>query len=156
MTDIALKVGDKAPDFTLKNQNDQEVRLSSLTGSGKRVLLSFHPLAWTSVCELQMRALELKAPSFEELGTVALGLSVDSGPSKKAWAASMGVEKTDLLADFNPFGKVTRDYDLWVEKLGASGRANIVVGADGTIEWIKVYPIPRIPDIEAVIEFLQG
>jgi len=53
-----LKPGHTAPDFTLKNQNRAEISLSSL--KGKKVLLSFHPLAWTRICEVQMRSLEIK------------------------------------------------------------------------------------------------
>ncbi len=154
MPQIALKVGDQAPDFTLQNQRGEDVTLASL--KGKKVLLSWHPLAFTPVCELQMRALEIKAPTFAELNTVALGMSVDTVPAKKAWAAAMGVEKTDLLADFWPHGGVTAAYGLFIEDKGISGRANILVDEGGTIEWVTVYEIRELPDIEAVIRHLKG
>ncbi|MBU7026505.1 MAG: redoxin domain-containing protein [Theionarchaea archaeon] len=69
-----IKRGDKAPDFALKDHKG-EVRLSNL--KGKKVLLSFHPLAWTSVCAEQMKSLERNEQAFERLNTVALGVSVD-------------------------------------------------------------------------------
>ena len=49
-----IAVGDSAPDFILKDNHDKEIRLSDYRG--KKVLLSWHPLAWTSVCTDQMRA----------------------------------------------------------------------------------------------------
>ena len=58
MTHHQLNVGDKAPEFTLKNQINNDV--TPMTLDNRKILLSFHPLAWTSVCEIQMRALELK------------------------------------------------------------------------------------------------
>lgn len=77
-------IKDKAKDFILRDQTDKEIHLSDLRG--KKVLLSFHPQAWTSVCALQMKSLEENRERFEKLNTVALGLSVDTVPSKKAWA----------------------------------------------------------------------
>jgi peroxiredoxin len=100
----AVKIGDKTPGFVLNDNRNKEVRLSDL--KGKRVLLSFHPLAWTSVCAEQMKSLEENRQAFEKLNTVALGLSVDSVPSKNAWAKSLGVKDTRLLADFWPHGHV--------------------------------------------------
>src|SRR4030043_1012955 len=133
MTDIKLKVGDKAPDFTLKNQQNQDVLLSSF--KGKKVLLSFHPLAWTPACEIQMKTLELKHDDLEKLNTVALGLSVDSVPAKKEWADYLVIEKTDLLADFWPHGDVAKKYGLFIDNAGISGRANILIDEKGTIGW---------------------
>ncbi len=154
MREIAIKVGDPAPAFTLANQYGKELSLSDF--KGRRVLVSFHPLAFTPVCEIQMKALELKRAVLEDLNTVALGLSVDSTPAKKAWAEHMGVEQTDLLADFWPHGEVARKFDLFIEDKGISGRANFVVDASGNIAWLKVYQLREIPDIEEVIRFLQG
>ncbi len=153
MPQTTLKTGDPAPDFTLKNQRGEDVSLKSL--KGKKALLSWHPLAFTPVCELQMRGLEVKAAIFEELNTVALGLSVDTVPAKKAWAGQMRVEKTHLLADFWPHGGVAKQYDLFIEDKGISGRANILIDEQGKIEWIKVYEIGELPDIEAVIRHLK-
>lgn len=152
MRDIKIKTGDAAPDFTLKNQNDKEINLSSL--KGKKVLLSFHPLAWTSVCEIQMKTLEIKRKIFEESNTVALGVSVDSVPCKKAWAKHMEIINTDLVSDFWPHGDVAKKYDLFIEKAGISGRANILINEQGKIELVKVYEISEIPDIEEIVKVI--
>jgi peroxiredoxin len=153
MKELKIKVGDMAPDFNLKNQHDESVSLSSL--KGKKILLSFHPLAWTSVCEIQMRSLENKHKIFRELNTVALGISVDSVPCKREWAEYIDVEITGLLADFWPHGDMAKNYGLFIEKAGISGRANIIVDEKGKVEFIKVYEIPEIPDIEEIIRYLK-
>ena len=106
MADKAGEVGSIAPDFVLQDQNRTAVSLSDL--KGKKVVLSFHPLAWTRVCKLQMQDLEKSKERLDELGAVALGFSVDSVPCKRAWAKDIGVEATSLLADFWPHGGVAR------------------------------------------------
>jgi peroxiredoxin len=153
MNDMSLKSGDKAPDFTLKNHLNKDVSLSSY--KGKKVLLSFHPLAWTSVCAIQMKSLELKHSEFEQLNTVALGLSIDSVFSKQEWARSLCMEKTDILADFWPHGEVAKKYGVFLDDVGVSGRVNILIDEKGVIEWIRVYALPEIPDVEEVIRHLK-
>lgn len=154
MSHHKLKKGDPAPEFTLINQYEKEVTPMAIGGT--KILLSFHPLAWTSVCEIQMRTLEIKKPRFDELGVIAYGISVDSVPSKKAWAEAMGVTETNLLADFWPHGKVAEKYGLFNADKGISGRANVLINADHAIEWIKEYEILQIPDIEEIIQIASA
>jgi peroxiredoxin len=151
---VRPKVGDTAGDFTLKDQNGEEFRLSEQRG--KRVLLSFHPAAWTGVCADQMKSLEANQSAFESLNTVAVGLSVDSIPSKKAWADSLGIKKTPLLADFWPHGGVAKLYGIFREKNGISERANIILDEKGKIVFFKIYPISELPDIKEIVEFLKN
>lgn len=80
-------VGVTAPDFTLKDQDGKDIKLSEQRG--KRVLLSFHPLAWTGVCTQQMQAIEDNYAVFESLNTLPLGMSVDPAPSKKPGQSTM-------------------------------------------------------------------
>lgn len=75
---------------------------------GKKVLLSFHPLAWTSVCEKQMKALDERYDELEDLNVVPVGISVDSVPSKLAWSDHMGLRKLRILSDFWPHGEVAK------------------------------------------------
>jgi len=150
---MTIKVGDRAPDFVLKDNRNKEARLSGLRG--KRVLLSWHPLAWTGVCANQMKALEANKDLLAGLNTVALGISVDSVPSKNAWAKELKIAETRLLSDFWPHGRVARLYGIFRDKEGFSERANIVVDGSGTVAWIKVYDIPELPDIEEIIWFLE-
>jgi len=90
-----IEVGSSSPDFTLKDQDGKELHLFDL--QNKRVLLSFHPLACTGICRAQMLSLEQNHDRLEKLNTVAFGISVDSVPSKKAWAEDMGIKNTRLL-----------------------------------------------------------
>jgi len=151
MEERLLKIGDIAPDFTLQNQHKVDVNLKALRGN--KVLLSFHPLAWTRICDIQMRSLEAKNEELKRLNIIALGISVDSQPCKKEWADYMKISKTDLLADFWPHGDVAKKYDIFIEKSGISGRANFLIDEEGKIVFIKIYGIPEIPDIEEIIRF---
>jgi len=148
-----IKVGEKAPDFTLKDQHNKELRLSEL--KGKKVLLSFHPLAWTKVCARQMQSLEKNREIFDRLNTVALGLSVDTVPSKHAWAKELGIKETRLLSDFWPHGEVAKLYGIFRAENGISERANIIVDEEQKVIFVKVYDIPQLPDIDEIINFLK-
>ncbi|SMC60475.1 redoxin domain-containing protein [Papillibacter cinnamivorans] len=149
-----MKAGMKAPEFSLKDQKSQSIKLSDYRG--KTVLLSWHPLAWTSVCLDQMRSLETNWERFQELGTVPFGASVDTVPSKKIWAEAIAIQKVSLLCDFWPHGKVAEEYGIFNEKLGFSERANIIVDGEGTVRWVKVYPISQLPDIQEVLQAIRG
>ena len=147
-----ISVGMKAPDFILKDHNGKTVRLSDF--KGKKVLLSFRPLAWTAVCHDQMRLLEENHLRFDELNTVALGIGVDSGPSNKAWAQSMDIKNTKLLSDFWPHGEVARSYGIFRDRDGFSERANIIIDEDQKVMFAKVYPTSQLPDFEEIVKFL--
>lgn len=150
----ALRPGDKAPDFILKDQHNNEARLAEL--KGKKVLLSFHPLAWTKVCAQQMKSLEENRKRFEELNTVALGISVDPVPTKNAWAKDLGISDTRLLSDFWPHGEVAKRFGIFREKEGFSERANIILDEERKVIFSKLYGIPQLPDIEEIIAFLRS
>lgn len=148
------EIGNRAKDFTLKDQNGKEFKLSSFTG--KKVLLSFHPLAWTDVCAKQMKSLEDNKPILDSLNTVALGISCDTVPSKKAWAESLGIKNTPLLSDFWPHGEVAKAYGIFREKHGTSERANIILDENQKIIFFKVYEIGKLPDINEIIDFIKN
>ena len=149
-----IDVGDMAPDFTLKDNRVQDVSLAEYRG--KKVLLSWHPLAWTAVCAQQMKSLEDNLAEFEKYNTVPLGMSIDSYPSKNAWAKELGVANVKLLADFWPHGKVAQDYGLFLDDKGFSARANVLIDEAGKVVWVKVYDIPELPDIEGVLKMVRG
>jgi peroxiredoxin len=151
---MVLKVGEVAPDFTMKDQEGKEFKLSEFRG--KRVLLSFHPMAWTGVCAKQMQALEANYQAFKALNTVAVGISTDTVPSKKAWAESLGVKNTRLLSDFWPHGAVSQLYGTFFKDKGFSGRANILVDEKGKIAFVKTYDIPEPPGFEEIIKVIKA
>ncbi len=147
-----IEIGSKAPDFVLKDQNGKPVKLSSF--KGKKVLLSFRPLAWTAVCHDQMRSLEENHIRFDELNTVALGIGIDSVPSNKAWAQSMDIRNTRLLADFWPHGEVAKSYGVFRDKDGFAERANILIDEDQKVIFAQVYPTSQLPDIKPILDLL--
>jgi len=146
-----LKVGDKLPRFELNDQNENIV--SSDQFEGKKLLLSWHPLGFTSVCTDQMRDL---AKNYEEItakGYVPLGFSVDTQPAKFVWANSIGIDYDEikLLSDFNPFGAYAKELGIFSEDIGASERVNILVDENGVVTWIKVYEKSEYPDFDEVL-----
>lgn len=148
-----LNVGDTAPEFKIKDQNEKDVSLSDF--KGKKVLLSFHPLAWTSVCAKQMKSLEANKKIFDKLNTVALGVSIDTSPSKKEWAKSLGIKKTPLLADFWPHGDVAKKYGIFREGDGFSERVNVLIDENQNVMFFKIYPLGELPDIKEIIDVLK-
>jgi peroxiredoxin len=147
-----IKVGENFGDFSLKNQKNISINTAEL--KDKKVLLSFHPLAWTNICALQMQSLEENYETFNKLNTVALGLSVDSVPCKKAWADSLGIEKLDLLSDFWPHGRIASRLGIFINEFGFSERANIILDEQRKVVFVKVYPIKELPDVKKLLEFL--
>ena len=149
-----VRPGDVAKNFSLKDQHNSTFDL--LEHMEKRVLLSFHPLAWTEYCAAQMKSLEMNRDIFESLNTVTVGISVDSTVCKKAWSGQIGVADTPLLADFWPHGKVAQMYGLFRDTNGFSERANVIINKKQRVVWVKVYPVHNVPDIEEVIGIIRG
>lgn len=154
MAQDRIKVGDIILDFVLKDHHGKELHLAEL--KGRKVLLSFHPLAWTAVCAKQMRSLEDNVETFKQLNTVALGISVDSVPSKHAWAKKeLGIKETRLLSDFWPHGDVAQRLGIFRDSDGISERANIIIDENQNVVFVKIYDIPQLPDIEEILDFLR-
>jgi len=143
----------KGIDFSLKDQNGEDFHLSDF--SGKKVILSFHPLAWTGVCAGQMKSLEEHVEHFSALNAIAVGISVDSVPCKKAWAEHLGITRTRLLSDFWPHGSVAQRYGVFRQIEGTAMRANIIIGENGDIIFRKIYEISTLPPIPELLEALR-
>jgi peroxiredoxin len=148
-----ITIGIKVEDFTLKDQHGKDFTLSEY--AGKKVLLSFHPLAWTSICAKQMQSLEENRESFKDKNTLAVGVSVDSTPCKNAWAKDLKIENTRLLSDFWPHGGLADRLGIFRDKEGFSERANIIIDEKGHAVFIKVYPKPELPDINEILTALE-
>ena len=150
---MTIQVNQEAIDFTLKDQFKEDVKLSEL--KGKKVILSWHPLAYTSVCTDQMRSLERNYERIQEKGdTVVIGLSVDPFPAKAKWADILDLKDLKIVSDFLPYAEVTKAYGLFNEENGASKRANVIIDEEGKVKWVKVYGGSELPDIEEVIDNL--
>jgi len=148
-----IAVGETAPDFALRDQDANKFTLSEM--KGKRVLLSFHPLAWTGFCTLQMLSIEVNYENFTALNAVPVGLSVDSLPTKEAWSRDMKLKDLKILSDFLPTGAVARSYGLFREKHGTAQRANVIVDEEGKVAWVKVYEVFSLPDVIEVLALIK-
>ena len=137
---MPVAVGEMAPDFVLKDQNNQDVRLSDFRAR-RPVLLVFYPLAFTSVCGSELHSL-----SSLPAGVQVLTVSVDSMFTHRAWADAENFQ-FGLLADFWPHGAVAQAYGVLDEARGVSTRGTFVIDKEGIVRWKVVNPIPQARDI---------
>jgi peroxiredoxin len=151
---MAISVGNAAPDFTLKDQNQKEVKLSDFKGK-KKVVLVFYPLDWSPVCTNEHACFVNDMKRFEQLDAQVLGLSVDSAWSHKAFAEKMGIHYP-LLADFHPRGAVGEKFGVYLADKRITGRAIAIIDKNGNVAWFKNYDIPTVPDINEVSTALAG
>lgn len=133
---MPLEVGAQAPDFTLKDQNNQEVSLSSYRGV-KSVLLVFYPLAFTGTCQGELCKVRDELPKFENDDSAILAISVGPPPTHKIWAAEQGYT-FPLLSDFWPHGAVAQAYGVFNEKAGFANRGTFVVDKSGTVQFAEM------------------
>jgi peroxiredoxin len=145
---MSLSVGQAAPDFTLKDQNQKEVKLSDFTGK-KRVVLVFYPLDWSPTCTNEHACFVNDMKTFATLDAEVLGVSVDSVWSHKAYAEKMHITYS-LLADFQPRGAMAEKYGVFLPEKGITGRSIFIVDKQGKVAWLKHYDIPVVPDIKEV------
>ena len=131
-----LLPGAVAPDFTLKDQNNQEVRLADFRGR-KAVLLVFYPLAFTGTCQGELAEVSEYLAIYQNDAVQVVTVSVDSPYSHKVWASREGFQ-FPLLADFWPHGAVAQAYGVFNEKAGFADRGTFVIDRDGIIRWSEV------------------
>jgi peroxiredoxin len=151
---MAIEVGKPAPDFTLKDQTQKEIKLSDFRGK-RNVVLMFYPLDWSPVCTNEHACMVNDMKEFEKLDAQVLGLSVDSVWSHKAFAEKMGINYP-LLADFQPRGAAAEKYGLYLADKGITGRAIFIIDKNGNVAWKKQYDIPQLPDIKEVAAALAA
>jgi len=149
---MAISVGAAAPDFSLKDQNQKDVKLSDFKGK-KNVVLVFYPLDWSPVCTNEHTCLVNDMKRFEQLDAQVLGISVDSVWSHKAFAEKMHIQYP-LLADFQPRGAVGDKFGVYLADKGITGRAIAIVDRQGNVAWFKNYDIPAVPDVKEVSDAL--
>ncbi|MCH8325431.1 MAG: peroxiredoxin [Bacteroidetes bacterium] len=156
---MSLKVGDKAPDFSLLNSNVEKVSLSDFRG--KNVVLLFFPLANTGTCTKEMCTFRDELKSYENLNAQVLGVSVDSPFALQMWAEKNNYN-FPLLSDFNKevsasYGAL---YDVFVPgKLdfkGVAKRSAFVIDKDGNIKYAEVLEdAGNEPNYEAIKKALS-
>ena len=148
-----LKVGDTAPDITLRTANGKEWHLADFRGK-KNVVLAFVPFAFSPVCSAQLPSYEAELERFKDFDAEVVSISLDSTYALNAWSKSMHTS-FPLLSDFYPQGKVVDLYGVR-HQAGMSNRAVIVVDKEGLIRYIEVLDNPgEMPDNEDLFEVLR-
>lgn len=150
---MAIEVGEKAPDFELKNQHGETVRLSDFRGR-KNVVVLFYPFAFTGVCTGELCALRDELPKFENDDVQLLAVSNDSPFSLRVFADQEGLAYP-LLSDFWPHGATSRAYGVFDEDRGCSLRGTFIVDKEGAVRWTVVNQIPDARDLGAYTKALD-
>ncbi|MCW2642050.1 MAG: peroxiredoxin [Dactylosporangium sp.] len=133
---MPIEVGAPAPDFVLKDQNNQEVHLSDFRGT-KNVLLVFYPLAFTGTCQGELCQVRDNIGDFQSDSVQVVAVSVDSAYSHKVWAEREGFD-FPLLSDFWPHGEVAHAYGVFNRDKGFANRGTFVIDRDGVIRFAEM------------------
>ena len=128
---MALEPGTAAPDFTLKDQDGEEVTLSSFRGD-KAVALVFYPFSFSGICRTELCELRDDLSRYEADGVQVLAVSTDSRQVQKAWADAEGY-RFPVLSDHWPHGEAAKAFGVFNEAAGCANRATFLIGRDGTI-----------------------
>src|SRR6202167_2915084 len=151
---MPIAVGQPAPDFTLKDQSQKDIKLSDFAGK-RNVVLVFYPLDFSPLCSNEHACFVNDLKQFESLDAQVLGLSVDSVWAHKAFADKLGITYP-LLADFLPRGAVAEKFGVYMAERGVAGRAIAIIDKAGKIAWFKNYDIPVLPDMKEVAQALSA
>jgi peroxiredoxin len=133
---VLIQVGAEAPDFLLRDQNNQEVRLSDFRGQ-KNVLLVFYPLAFTGTCQGELCEVRDNLGEYANEDVQVLTVSVDSVYSHKVWADREGYD-FPLLADFWPHGAVASAYGVFNPDRGFANRGTFVIDKAGVVRFAEM------------------
>jgi peroxiredoxin len=148
-----IEAGAKAPDFSLPDQDGNQVSLSDF--AGQKLVLAFYPLDFSPVCTDQLSLYQEVLADLEAQGAKLVGISVDSAYCHAAFREKLNLTMP-LLADFNPKGKVSQDYGAWIESAGISDRALVLI-EDGEVKWSYASPSPaEIPGANLIFDALAA
>jgi peroxiredoxin (alkyl hydroperoxide reductase subunit C) len=150
---LKVKVGEKAPGFTLPSVSGGQVALEEYYGK-KNVVLSFVPAAWTPVCSDQWPGYNIIKDLFDEHDATLLGITVDSIPTLFSWTNQMGQLWFPVLSDFWPHGQTAEKYGI-LRTDGTSERALFVIDKQGVIRYIDVHDINERPSLENMVKALE-
>jgi peroxiredoxin len=149
-----IEPGTPAPDFTLPDQDGNEVSLADLRG--QTVVLVFYPADFSPACTDQLNVYQEVLGELEAAGAKLIGISVDSAWSHKAFQERNGLS-IPLLADFHPKGEVSRAYGAYIEERGHDNRSLVLIGPDGVIKWSHASPSPlEIPGANLIFDALEA
>jgi peroxiredoxin len=133
---VAIRTGDRAPEFDLEVRRGERVRLSDFAGRSN-VLLVFHPFAFTPLCELEAQDLQENLDSFRNAETEVVLVSCDPSAARQAWRRQIGAEYT-FASDFWPHGAAASAYGVFNEANGAPLRGTFLIDKEGRVIWTLV------------------
>jgi peroxiredoxin (alkyl hydroperoxide reductase subunit C) len=149
-----IEPGERAPDFTLRDQDGDPVSLADFRG--RKVMLVFFPADFSPVCTDQLSIYQEVLPQIEEGGATLLGISVDNSWAHRAFREQLGIG-FPLLADFHPKGEVARSYGAYIEDYGTSNRSLVLVDEEGVVKWVHESPTPvEIPGANLIFDALEA
>jgi peroxiredoxin len=131
-----INVDEVAPDFTLRDQNNEEVTLSAFRDD-KAVLIVFYPLAFTGICTGELTAVRDELTQFQNEDVQVVSISVDSAYSHKIFAEREGFE-FPLLSDFWPHGAVAQSYGVFNDVVGFANRGTFLVDRSGVVRFAEM------------------
>ena len=148
-----IEPGTRAPDFTLSDQDGNEVSLRDL--EGRWTVLCFYPMDFSPTCTDQLNVYQEVLPELEAKGARIYGVSVDSAFAHKAFQEHLGIS-IPLLADFNPKGRVAQEFGVYIDERGHNQRALVLIGPDLTVQWAHQSPSPlEIPGANLIFDALE-
>jgi len=147
-----IEPGTPAPDFTLRDQDGNEVSLEDLRG--QRTVLVFYPADFSPVCTDQLSVYQEVLPEFDERGVKLYGVSVDNVYCHAAFRRDLGIS-IPLLADFHPKGAVAEAFGVYAEGYGQAKRALVMIGPDLAVEWVHKGPPLEIPGANLIFDALD-
>lgn len=150
---LKVKIGNRAPHFTLPSVSGEKISLNQFRGK-KNVVLSFVPAAWTPVCSDQWPGYNLVKDIFNQYDAILLGITVDNIPTLFAWTNQMGKLWFPVLSDFWPHGAVAKRYGV-LRSDGVSERALFLIDKKGIIRYIDVHDINKRPPLEDLVHALE-
>ena len=151
---MAIEVGTQAPEFELKSQHGETVRLSDFRGE-KNVVLLFYPFAFTGVCTGELCALRDELPTFVNDDVQLLAVSNDSPFTLRVFAEREELDYP-LLSDFWPHGETSRAYGVFDEAKGCAVRGTFVIDKEGVVRWTVVNAIPDARDLDDYVKALAS
>jgi peroxiredoxin len=143
---MGIQAGDEAPDFELRDQHGQVVRLSGLRGR-RAALVVFYPWAFSRVCGGELHVLQSQLDRLVSDDVALFAVSTDSMYALRAYADREGFA-FPLLSDFWPHGAVAQAYGVLHEEIGIALRGSFLVDRDGIVRWSVVKGVPEARDVE--------
>jgi len=149
-----LPVGASAPDFELRDQNNEVVSLAQFRGE-KAVLLVFYPWAFTNICTGELGRLRDNIDAFANDHVQVLTVSIDSAFTHKIFAQRDNLN-FPLLADFWPHGAVAQAYGVFNDEVGVSNRGTFLIDRDGVIRFSEANELGQGRDPQAWLDAIAA